>query len=215
MIQANVRTTKDRILDATERLIAKQGIAATSLRQITAEAAVNLAAVNYHFQSKDDLVLAVYRRRIVPMNEERLALLDELEKTYGNKAVPLEELLRAFVEPVLSLSDRMARAGIPIGGMLGRIYTEPFEKFLQGFYGEMGAVVQRFLKAFRKAQPELSAQEAMWRLWFTIGTIAHTVGSAGMLQRLSQGACDSENKQQALRQIIAYTKAGWEAGRAK
>ena len=46
--------TKQKILDAAEQLIAEQGYAATSLRQIIAEAGVNLASIHYHFGSKDD-----------------------------------------------------------------------------------------------------------------------------------------------------------------
>jgi AcrR family transcriptional regulator len=176
---------------------------------------VNLAAVNYHFQSKDDLILAVYRRRIVPMNEERLALLDELEKTYGGKAVPLEELLHVFMEPVLNLSVKMAQSGIPIGAMLGRLYTEPFDKLMRGFAGEMATTAQRFTKAFRKTLPHLSQQEVFWRLWFTIGIFSQTLGAGPKLKLISQGACDPENREQALRQMVAYAKAGWEAPRAK
>lgn len=215
MNEASVRDTKDRILDAAERLVAQQGIFATSLRQITTEAKVNLAAVNYHFQSKDDLILAVYRRRIVPMNEERLALLDELEKIYGGKPIPIDEILRVFMEPVLNLSAKMAQAGIPIGGMLGRLYTEPFDKLMQGFASEMAATAQRFTKAFRKTLPHLTQQEVFWRLWFTIGALMQTVGAAPKLKLISQGACDPENRQQALRQMVAYAKAGWEAPKAK
>ncbi len=215
MNEATVRDTKDRILDAAEVLVAGQGVYGTSLRQITANAQVNLAAVNYHFQSKDDLMLAIYRRRIQPVNEERLALLDELEATYGSSAAPLDEVLRAFVEPVLNLSIKMSKAGIPIGGMLGRLYTEPFSESMQGLMGEMATVAQRFSKAFRKAAPQLSEQEVHWRLWFTIGIIAHTVGAADKLKWMSRGACDPDNRAQVLRQIVAFAKAGWEAPKAK
>ena len=71
--------TKDRILDTAERLFARDGFEATSLRSITAEAGVNLAAINYHFQSKEALVQAVIGRRMGPMNDRRLALLDAYE----------------------------------------------------------------------------------------------------------------------------------------
>ena len=71
--------TKDRILDSAERLFARDGFEATSLRAITAEANVNLAAVNYHFQSKEALVQTVIGRRMGPVNAQRLALLDAYE----------------------------------------------------------------------------------------------------------------------------------------
>ena len=61
---ATAGNTKDRILDVAETLFADNGFAATSLRDITREAGVNIAAVNYHFGSKDGLLGAVLERRI-------------------------------------------------------------------------------------------------------------------------------------------------------
>ena len=72
-------TTKDRLLDAAEELFSSRGIDATSLRAITSAAEVNLASVNYHFGSKDGLVKTVFIRRLEPLNNERLELLDALE----------------------------------------------------------------------------------------------------------------------------------------
>src|SRR5271166_1991773 len=96
-------TTKDRILDAAERLFARDGIEATSLRTITAEAGANLAAVNYHFQSKDALVKSVVARRVCPVNERRLALLDACEAAAGDGPLPVEQVLDAFLRPVMEL----------------------------------------------------------------------------------------------------------------
>ncbi|HEY6339983.1 MAG TPA: TetR family transcriptional regulator, partial [Bryobacteraceae bacterium] len=69
--------TKTRILDVAERLFGANGFDSTSLRDITAEAQVNLAAVNYHFQSKDSLIDAVIARRIEPVNRKRMEMLDK------------------------------------------------------------------------------------------------------------------------------------------
>ena len=54
--------TRDRILDAAERLFVEHGFEGTSMRMITGAANANLAAVNYHFGSKDALIQAVFRR---------------------------------------------------------------------------------------------------------------------------------------------------------
>src|SRR5215208_2869630 len=79
-LDATSADTKTRILDAAESLFMEHGFEATSLRQLTSAAAVNLAAVNYHFGSKEELFQAVLTRRLDPMNQERFALLDELER---------------------------------------------------------------------------------------------------------------------------------------
>src|SRR5579864_3993381 len=88
--------TKTRILDAAEKLFADKGFEATSLRDITAEADVNLAAVNYHFQTKDSLIDAVIARRIEPVNKKRVELLDSAGSNPN-----IEQILIAFLAPVL------------------------------------------------------------------------------------------------------------------
>src|ERR1022692_4678526 len=94
-------TTKDRILDAAERLLSKNGFDATSLRAITAEADVNLAAVNYHFHSKDALMKALIARRLGPVNQKRLAMLDAVESAAGNGPLPVGAVIAAFISPVI------------------------------------------------------------------------------------------------------------------
>ena len=94
------RDTKTRILDATERLMGEHGLD-VPLRAITAEAGVNLAAVNYHFQSKDALIDAMVARRIGPINRRRLEMLDEIESANPSGPLPLEAVLEAFLAPVL------------------------------------------------------------------------------------------------------------------
>src|SRR6516165_8302775 len=110
-------TTKDRILDAAERLFARDGIEATSLRAITAEAGVNLAAVNYHFQSKDALLDAIIARRIAPLNQRRLEMLDRIEAEFPSGPLPLERVLDAFFRPMFESAGEMSH----IRPLLGRI----------------------------------------------------------------------------------------------
>src|SRR5215470_13225201 len=96
MSEAGRLDTKSKILDAAEKLFGIKGFEATSLRDITAEAQVNLAAVNYHFQSKDSLIDAVIARRIEPVNRRRLEMLEAA----GPKPT-VEQILTAFLTPVL------------------------------------------------------------------------------------------------------------------
>ena len=95
--------TKTAILDAAERLFARRGFEATSLRTITAEAGANLGAVNYHFTSKDGLILAVVKRMFQPVNEHRLRLLDELEMKAHGKPLPVDAILEALFRPPLEV----------------------------------------------------------------------------------------------------------------
>src|SRR5258706_565485 len=102
-------STKDRILDSAERLFAEHGFDGVSLRSIIAEAGVNLAAVHYHFHSKEALMDAVIGRRVGPLNQERLALLDKVEVEAGDEPAPLERILEALLIPTVRLVRDQSR----------------------------------------------------------------------------------------------------------
>ena len=208
MIAALAPDTKSRILNAAEKLFAETGIESTSLRQITGAAQVNLASVNYHFQSKDELVRAVYLRRLRPANQARIERLDRLEEQYGGEGIPLEELLDAFYRPMLDLWSELEVSGISIGKILGRIYTE-FSSVIEDIWvTEMREVAMRFSQAFARSLPHLTPTEAFWRMHFSVGVMAHTMAGAKKIQALSNGAIDPTDHELTLRQIVAYVKAG-------
>src|SRR5579862_23044 len=91
--------TKHRILDSAERLFADRGFEGTSLRAIIADAKVNLAAIHYHYHSKEALLDAVILRRLEPINRQRLALLDDCERAALRGHPSLESVLEAFLAP--------------------------------------------------------------------------------------------------------------------
>ena len=102
--EATSADTKTRILDAAERLFVEHGFEATSLRQLTTAAGVNLAAVNYHFGSKEELFQAVLTRRLDPMNQERIERLEKLEREASGKPLSCEKILFAMLIPALRLA---------------------------------------------------------------------------------------------------------------
>ncbi len=106
--------TKTKILDAAEKLFADKGFDATSLRDITTGADVNLAAANYHFQTKDALIDAVIARRIGPVNTRRLEMLDA-----AGPNPSIEQIIEAFVAPLLGA---MILPHVP---MMGRALRQP------------------------------------------------------------------------------------------
>ena len=100
------QATKDKIIDIAERLFGEQGYESTSLRHVIFEAGVNLAAVHYHFGSKEELLDAVVLRGATPLNEERIALLDRYEKESAPNPVPVENVLRAILWPTFRMKER-------------------------------------------------------------------------------------------------------------
>lgn len=202
--------TKEHILDAAEDLIAERGIDAVSLRAITRRAKVNLAAVHYHFGSKDALVAKVFERRVVPMNKRRLALLDELERTSGDGALPLEGVLRSLMEPPIRLYQEHGRGRIFMR-MCARIYAEP-APYLEKVFDELFRdLVARFIAAFQRALPEVPEAERAWRIHFSVGTLIHTMMESERLKRFSGGLCDPSDTEAVIDQIVRFCAAGMRA----
>src|SRR5580700_2530749 len=144
--------TKSRILDVAENLFGNQGFEAASLRDITAKAQVNLAAVNYHFQSKDSLIDAVIERRIAPVNRRRLEMRDA-----AGPNPTVEQVAEAFIARVIE------RDPSPIMALMGRILSTPDQFITRVFKKHLVVVADRFTEAMGKALPELSPAERMWR----------------------------------------------------
>jgi AcrR family transcriptional regulator len=196
------RSTKDRILDAAEALLAERGPGETSLRDITSAAGVNLAAVNYHFQSKDHLLRAVVDRRVVPMQQRRLELLDAAEAGPGGP--DLARVIEAFILPPLELIVTAPRF-VPL---MGRIYTEP--QFVEEIVRKhMFPYKTRILAALRRACPDLSDQAIQWRIHFSIGAMAHVLAGSNLIRLSSEGQCEPTDLETTKRQLIAFLVAGF------
>src|SRR5256884_3847765 len=123
--EATSADTKTRILDAAERLFVEHGFEATSLRQLTTAAGVNLAAVNYHFGSKEELFQAVLTRRLDPMNQERIELLEKVERDAGGRPLSCEKILFAMLIPALRLARDEKRGGKNFLRLLGPPHSHP------------------------------------------------------------------------------------------
>ncbi len=200
--------TKDRILNAAERLFARDGFDATSLRAITAEAEVNLAAVNYHFQSKETLVQAVIGRRMGPVNAQRLALLDAYEAEAGGGPVAIEKILDAFLRPIIEMVGSHAHEFVPL---IGRLYTEPGEFAVRLYKEQFEHMAQRFVPALQRSLPDLPRVELFFRIHFAIGAMTHTMGASRMLKLMSGGVSDVSDVEGTLARIKAFVLAGFTA----
>src|SRR6202521_5752648 len=124
-VDATSADTKTRILDAAEQLFMEHGFEATSLRSLTTAASVNLAAVNYHFGSKEELFEAVLTRRLDPMNQERIELLEKTEREAGGRPLSCETILFAMLIPALRLARDERRGGKNFLRLLGRASADP------------------------------------------------------------------------------------------
>jgi AcrR family transcriptional regulator len=202
--------TKTRILDAAERLFAEHGIGATSLRSVIAEAGVNLAAVHYHFGSKEGLTKAVVSRRVDPLNEKRLEMLAECEKAAGRRKPSLAGIVEAFIGPPLRVS-RESEGGATFMKLMGRLLAEPgyfFGTIVPEKFQEIG---ERFMKALEKALPALSDEEILWRLHFGIGAMAHAMLIGPDMARVTKGVCDGTDVERTIARLVNFIVAGLQA----
>lgn len=199
--------TRTRILDAAEELFMQHGFEGTSMRLLTAKAAVNLAAVNYHFGSKHALVEAVFRRRLDPMNQERLAGLEALE-AQGAAPAP-QEIIRAFLAPTLRLVEDAKSGGRNFTRLLGRTYTEPAKPVRQLIGQIYAPVMDRFKGALARALPQMPAEELVWRMHFMFGTFAYTLAATDTVQLIA--GCKPEDRYDAQlleERLTAFLHAG-------
>jgi AcrR family transcriptional regulator len=179
-------TTRERILAAAEELFAETGVATTSLRTITSLARVNLAAVNYHFGSKEALIEAVYERRLGPLNKARSDNLDRLET--AGRALNVEEIVEAFVAPIVELGRQgTEKEGLVFMRLLAQTYSEASQYFHKLFAREYESVLARYRAALERALPGLPADELDWRIQFMIGAVNHAVADTVYLRFVSGG----------------------------
>jgi AcrR family transcriptional regulator len=194
--------TKEKILDTAERLIGEQGYAATSLRHVIAEAGVNLAAVHYHFGSKEGLLDAVVTRKVTPVNLTRLAWLERVETEAGGGPVEVEKILESFLLPTVEVAGRSPDFVRLMGqmlaeGMMPRIVEKHFRP-----------TGMRFVSALRQALPALPEEELLWRVHFMVGAMAHTMCRPPMFPLPPEGAADLEPR---MKLLVTFLSAGFRA----
>jgi AcrR family transcriptional regulator len=198
--------TRDRILDVAERMFAEYGFELTSLRALTTEAGVNLAAVHYHFGSKERLLEAVLMRLVAPVNAMRLSMLDALE---ADAAPPqLERLIEAFVGPPLRLAEGRSNTACLL---LGRSMSSPDEQTYALIMRLFGSVIDRFVSAFTRALPHLPAGEVLWRMFFMLGVMTHTMNCGHKLTMVSDGRCDATLPAESIPRIVQFVATAMRA----
>ena len=210
-----LNSTKDRILSAAEQLFAETGVATTSLRTITALARVNLAAVNYHFGSKEALVDAVYERRLRPLNRERLLNLDGvLAGTTGNEAPPVEAIVEAFVRPILSAQRASEHGPHAFLRLLAQTYTEASRELRELVMRENRQVLDRYRDALARALPELSEEELYLRIRCSLGALNQLLSGGEIARMLSGGREPGVLTDADLDRLVAFVVAGFKAAPA-
>jgi AcrR family transcriptional regulator len=193
--------TRASILEAAERLYAERGFADVTLRDIVAAANVNLAAVNYHFGSKDELIAELFVTRSLATNRERLNELKNAE-ALGDGHANIDAILRALVGPTLrgclgpdnerSTAARfMIRASIESVPPIRRIKNREVDH------------LRKFAAAMRRSLPDCDDTELYWGLHFALAMAHQTIRDSERLTKLSEGKCDLDDVEGIIERVVS------------
>lgn len=202
--------TRTRIVHAAEEILAEHGLEGLSLRTVTTRASVNLASVHYYFGSKDGLVTALVREHFTPINIARLNSLDAAIARADGKAPVLDDVVDAFVEPLLVAHVPAAdpRASI-VRRAVGQMLALPPDFSDNLFRETFGTIASRFHQALSRALPQLSAAEVYWRMNFAVGTLSHLLTHGHILPELSDGNCSLNDLDAARVRVRDFICAGF------
>lgn len=201
-----------RIFSAAETVFAKRGFDAATLREITEAAGVNIAAVNYYFSSKEELVRQVLDRRMTPYTAARLAALEARLAAADGAPLSVADLVEVMVRPIVELS-RDEDGGRSLIRLLLQVRARPSEDTIRVFIDRVDPLVHRFVDAFQAAAPHLGRADIYWRYNFAIGSVMQVLADADpisfRLRRQSDGACDTTDDAAIVRELVAFVASGF------
>jgi AcrR family transcriptional regulator len=196
--------TKMAILVAAESLFAQYGLSGVSLRQITAKARVNLAAVNYHYYDKELLCREIVVQRLRDINATRLGELGQAEARQAGTPVPLDEIWEIMARPLFLSGNDSTAYNDASRRLLGRIFLEPLPFSAEILAAELQPTMTRFGQAVRRHVPSLSPQDFLWRFSFTVGAMHHAMAVLHDMKARTNGVCQNSDPEGALRNFIVF-----------
>jgi AcrR family transcriptional regulator len=199
--------TKQAVFNAAERLFALHGFQNVSVRDITAEAGVNLASVNYHFGSKDALLFEIFRRRTAELNRERARLLHEANSRHGG-APPVREILACYFAPPLRWSAPENERRISLQFII-RARSEGTAQMRDVLKTDVSHLA-RFADALAAARPDLPKEDVYWRLHFALGMLHNNrFAEFDRLHHLSGGLTREGDVDALLNRMLDFAEAGF------
>jgi AcrR family transcriptional regulator len=203
---------KLKLVESAEKLFAEKGFDLVSVRDVTQAAGSNAAAVHYYFGSRDGLVALVMCRYMTPVNEERLARLEAAERNRGSRPVPLEEVLDAYVRPLITQINKSEMSERLFCVLIGRIFGSQGHAMPPDMEAQRGVLIERFTEVLGKSLLGLTPEELAWRLHFTVGAMIHMLTHGEELQRLTQGAAGTPTMDVTLARFLRFAAAGLREG---
>ena len=166
---------------------------------------------NYHFGTKQQLINTIFLRRVEPVNQRRLALLEEIERKARSKPPSVEALVDALIRPAVPFSPDQPQGWELFLRLAGRFFSEPNAETNQLIRTNLDKVLSPFTTAFLRALPKLPREELLWRLQFTLSGLHHlllTLGNKNSMPSLPGKILSGE---ELVRRIVSFAVAGIKA----
>ena len=199
--------TKERLLVVAGELFADRGFDSVSLRMITDRANVNLASVNYHFGSKEELIGAVVNDIVRPVNERRLSLLSLIDYTTQD---PIRKIIHAFIDPVFDLSDS-GNDDNKYYKLISRCIASRDERVSSIIIKQFPEVLAQFVSALTKALPSIDSNSAHLKIMFMAGALAHSLFHYENLLLISEGRFDLNSTEVLKSELVSFLLTGMNA----
>jgi len=207
LTQAGCAATRDLVFVAAERLFAVHGFQKVSVRDITAEAKVNLASINYHFGSKDALLLEIFTRRTAELNRTRAKMLHEANAAHAGKP-SVRAVLHALIAPPVRWMDPKGERLISVQFLI-RARSEGTDQMRDILRTDVSHL-RRFSDALLVACPQLSEEEVYWRLHFSLGLIHNNrFAEFDRLNTLSGGLTREDEVDLLIQRMVDFAEAGF------
>lgn len=189
--------------------MADRGYEGATLREITTVAGVELALVNYHFESKERLYVSVLSRRNAAINARRLACLDEARREAHPGPIPLEVIVDSFLSPLFERMTATAPGWRNWGKIAARLnMAPPVQRHIRE---EIDTVSQAFIAELRRALPHVRPGALFFRYTFLVSVVLEVLHGTGRVFDLSGGTEDMRNIPQASAEAKAFIMGALQA----
>jgi AcrR family transcriptional regulator len=173
--------TRERVLDAAERLFAEHGFDTVSIRQIAHAAHVTLGVVGFHGGSKLDLFRTILERRVATLSVARREALAALRA--GGRRPDLRALIHAYMAPYLKIAaggDPQWRA---YARLIARIVSD--DRWYPHVRDLYDPVAREYLEAIEAIHPEIDRKRLVTAFVLSVASMLSIVASTSRIAGLS------------------------------
>ena len=201
--------TRFLLLNTAERLFGQNGMTATSLREVMKAADVNMAMVHYYFKNKEGLLDAILKRRLVPINRDRLNLLGKYALEAEGRPIAMENIIRAYVEPFIRLRDNSDEGGADFLKLFAWLRMEPNFSYHQLMKKHLGDSLTAFQKELKRSLPDKTDEELNWKWAFLGGTVVMTITLMDQIDWFNDEGDMGGSADWIIQNLVNYTATGF------